>query len=270
MAPHNALFPALLKYWRHRRGLSQLDLALAAEVSARHVSFLETARAQPSPNMVLRLGATLKLPLREQNALLRAAGHAPAFAEPELSQEVDAPVRKAIERMLRQHEPYPMVVMNRRYDVVQTNQAATRLFMHFVADASALVPPLNVFHLLFDPRLARSYVMDWEALAHHLLSRLHVEALERGHDEALSGLVRQLLEYPDVPASFRQPDFAAAPAATIPVRLKREALDVSFLTTVTVFNAPGNVTLEELRMESYFPLDELTEQVCQQLAAAAG
>jgi transcriptional regulator with XRE-family HTH domain len=266
MTTQSALFPALLKYWRHKRGLSQLDLALAAEVSARHVSFLETARAQPSQDMVLRLSATLHLPLREQNALLRAAGHQAAFPEPALDRELEAPVRSAIERMLKQHEPYPMVVMNRRYDVLQHNLAAVRLFSQFTLEPAALKPPLNVFHMLFDPRVARSFVVDWERTAHHLLSRLHVEALEHTHDQELAQLVRQLLEYPAVPESFRHPDFAAAPSATFSLRMKRDALEVGFLTTVTVFSAPGNVTLDELRLESYFPLDAATERACQELA----
>src|SRR5688572_8657494 len=137
MASQNALFPALLKYWRHRRGLSQLDLALAAEVSARHVSFLETGRAQPSREMVLRLSTTLRISLREQNAMLHAAGFGPAFAEPEPQLELESPVRHAIERMLSQHEPYPMIVMNRRYDVLQANGAANRLFTRLVADPAA-------------------------------------------------------------------------------------------------------------------------------------
>jgi transcriptional regulator with XRE-family HTH domain len=266
MTTQSALFPALLKYWRHKRGLSQLDLALAAEISSRHLSFLETARAQPSQDMVLRLAATLNLPLREQNALLRAAGHQAAFPEPALQHEVEAPVRSAIERMLKQHEPYPMLVMNRRYDILQHNLAAVRLFSQLTREPAALKPPLNVFHMLFDPRLGRSYVVDWQRTAHQLLSRLHIEALEHAHDEGLAQLVRQLFEYPDVPESFRQPDFGVAPSATFSVRLKRDALEVGFLTTVTVFSAPGNVTLDELRLESYFPLDAATERACQELA----
>lgn len=270
MASPSALFPALLKYWRHRRGLSQLDLALAAEISARHLSFLETARAQPSPEMVRRLASTLGLPLREQNAMLRAAGHEPAFPEPALESEIDAPVRSAIERMLRQHEPYPMVVMNRRYDILQANRAASALFTRFTLDPSALKPPLNIFRGMFDPKAARPFVVEWESAAHQLLSRLHLEALSRAHDDELRQLVSQLFEYPDVPERWRQPELDVVPAPTYSIRLKRDALEVGFLTTVTVFAAPGNVTLEELRIESFFPLDQATERVCQRLAQESG
>jgi transcriptional regulator with XRE-family HTH domain len=265
MATHSALFPALLKYWRHRRGLSQLDLALAAEVSARHLSFLETARAQPSAEMVLRLGTSLQLPLREQNALLRAAGHEAAFAEPALGAQRDSPAHRAIERMLQQQEPYPMVVMNRRYDVLSANAAAGRLFARLTLDPTRLATPPNVFHGLFDPGLSRSFVVDWERTARQLLARLHLEALERGNDPELAALLHHLLEYPDVPASWQKPDLGAPPSPTFEIRFQRERLQVAFLTTITVFAVPGNVTLEELRLESYFPLDEATEGVCQLL-----
>src|SRR5215467_909511 len=117
------LFPALLKHWRGRRGLSQLDLALAADVSARHVSFLETGRAQPSRDMVLRLGATLGIPLRDQNALLVAAGMPEAFPEPSFDDGLPEPIRLAVERMAEKQEPYPLVVMNRVYDVLLVNRA---------------------------------------------------------------------------------------------------------------------------------------------------
>src|SRR5579859_3587977 len=120
------LFPALLKHWRNRRGLSQLDLALAADVSPRHVSFLETGRAQPSREMVLRLGATLNVPLREQNGMLRAAGFGEEFPEPDLA-VLPPGVALAIERMMQTHEPYPMTVLDRRYQLLRANQGATRL-----------------------------------------------------------------------------------------------------------------------------------------------
>src|SRR5437899_2869377 len=123
------LFPALLRHWRTRRGLSQLDLAVAGDVSSRHVSFLETGRAQPSREMVLRLGATLNVPLRDQNDMLRAAGFDEAFTEPPLDGGLSPGIARAIDRMLAQHEPYPMTVLDRRYNVLRTNEGATRLLM---------------------------------------------------------------------------------------------------------------------------------------------
>ena len=201
------LFPALLRHWRSRRGLSQLDLALAADVSPRHVSFLETGRAQPSREMVLRLGATLDVPLRDQNALLDAAGFAREFAEPSFADGLPDAISRTIDRMLAQQEPFPMVAMNRRYDVLRTNQAAARLLSTMIAQPEAVVPE-----------------------------------------------------------SFRQPDFSQPSEPILTIRLRAGDLDLAFLTTVTVFNAPQNVTLEEVRLESYFPLDEATTRACEQLA----
>ncbi len=262
------LFPALLRHWRTRRGLSQLDLALASDVSSRHVSFLETGRAQPSRDMVLRLGATLDVPLRDQNEMLRAAGFPDEFAEPSVDSGLPHGVAMAIDRMLAQHEPFPMTVLDRHYDVLRTNDGGTKLLARMIADPTALPSRLNVFVALFDPRLARKFVVDWERVAHAMVARLHREALSRPSDPGLSALLRSLFEFPDVPESWRQPDFSTRSEATLTLRLRRDELDLAFLTTLTVFNAPQNVTLEELCIESYFPLDEATTRACQRLSGS--
>jgi transcriptional regulator with XRE-family HTH domain len=262
------LFPALLKHWRGRRGLSQLDLALAADVSARHVSFLETGRAQPSREMVLRLGAALDVPLRDQNALLNAAGFAEEFQQPSFEQGLSPSINHAIERMLKQQEPFPMVVVNRRYDILRANRAAQRVVLHFIAEPAA-AQLSNAFHVLFDPRAARRFVVDWERVAHALVARLHRESLARPSDHELGALVRSLFEYPDVPESWRQPDFSVSSEPTLGLRLRRDALDLGFFTTMTAFNAPQNVTLEELRIESWFPADDATAASCERLAREA-
>ncbi len=268
-AKETRLFPALLRHWRSRRGLSQLDLALAADVSSRHVSFLETARAQPSREMVLRLGATLNVPLRDQNAMLQAAGFAPEFPEPGLD-ELSGPVGLAIERMLAQHEPYPLTVLSRGYDVLRSNAGADRVFSRFVADPSALSPPLNVFALVFDPRLARPFVQGWERVAHTMVTRLYREVLARPEDPELASLLASLFRYEGVPEGWRQPDFSIPSEATLEVRLRNADLDLGFLTALTQFNAPQNVTLDEIRIESYFPVDDATARACERLARAGG
>jgi transcriptional regulator with XRE-family HTH domain len=264
------LFSVLLRHWRTRRGLSQLDLALAADVSSRHVSFLETGRAKPSREMVLRLGTTLGVPLRDQNVMLGAAGFRPEFDQPEGAPGLPSAVEQAIGRMMRQQEPFPLVVMDRGYDVVRSNEGATRLLASMVADPAALAPPVNAFRIVFDPRLCRPFIVDWERTARALVSRLHREALERPTDEGLAALVRSLFDYPGVPRTFRQPDFSSPSEPTLTVRLRRDGLELAFLTTLTVFNAPQSVALEDLRIESYFPLDDATERACRQMAAAAG
>jgi transcriptional regulator with XRE-family HTH domain len=259
------LFPALIRHWRTRRGHSQLDLALAADVSARHISFLETGRAQPSREMILRLSSALSVPLRDQNALLVAAGFPEAFAEPNVEEALAGPMGQVIDRMLAQQEPFPMVVMNRRYDILRVNRGGTALLLAMLAEPAAAESPTNVYRLLFDPRLARPYVVDWERVAKGLLVRLHRESLQRPADVELGGLLRSLFEYPGVPASWQEPDLSAPVDAVLTFRLRREALELAFVSTVTSFSAPQNVTLEELRIETFFPLDEATRRACEHM-----
>ncbi len=260
------LFPALLRHWRSRRGMSQLDLAVAADVSSRHVSFLETARAKPSREMVLRLGATMDVPLRDQNEMLRAAGFDAEFAEPSVDGELPGPIAQAIDRMLAHHEPFPLTVLDRAYNVLRTNTAAMRIVGHFIAEPARLPARPNAFHLLFDPRLCRPFILDWERIARAMVARLHREVLASAGDAALAGLLHSLFEYPGVTEAWRQPDFSLPSEPVAAFRLKRDALEMAFLTTITGFSAPGNVTLEELRFESYLPLDDATERACRRLA----
>jgi transcriptional regulator with XRE-family HTH domain len=260
------LFPALLRHWRARRGMSQLNLALAADVSARHISFLETGRAQPSREMVFGLAAVLELPLRDQNLLLEAAGFERAYPEPSIEDGLPPPIAQALARMLEQQEPYPLIVMNHRYDVLMMNRAATTLAARTVLDPSAAGTPANLLRNVFDPRLARSFIRDWDRLARLMLLRVRRESLARPSDTALAALVRALLEYPDLPQHVRQSDLAAPVAATLSVSFRCEESELSFLATTTVFNAPQSVTLDELRIESYFPLDAATSAACARLA----
>lgn len=260
------LFSALLKYWRSARGMSQLDLALAADVSARHVSFLESGRARPSEGMLLRLMATLGLPLRDQNAMLRAASFAPRFAEPALD-AVDPSIDFAVTRMLAQQEPFPMVAMNLAYDVLRTNGAAQRVFSHFVADATRLPAALNLYALVFDPQLARPFIQNWPQVGQHMLARLHREALGHPNDARLWALLEQVLAFPDIPRAWRQPDFSAASGPAFSLVLARGPLRLQFFMVVTAFAAPQQVTLDELRLESYFPADAATRVACERLAS---
>lgn len=239
--------------------MTQLDLAMAAEVSTRHLSCLETGRARPSEDMVLLLAANLDVPLREQNAMLEAAGFEHLFDEPSLAEGLDPVLSFALERMLAKHEPYPMFVMNRRYDILRCNHGAARMLRHLNVDPAARP---NAYRLLFDPALGRPFVADWPRAGRALLSRLHREALHRPEDGSLHELVEALLAYPDVPETWRQPDFSIPNLPTYALQLDMGGQALRFLTTVTAFNAPSNVTLEELRIESWFPLDPATDAVC--------
>lgn len=261
----SALFPALLRHWRRARGLSQLDLSLAADVSTRHVSFLETGRAQPSRGMVIRLAATLDVPMRDTNDMLRAAGLEPAFATPGVEAVLGGPLGAALDRMLEQHEPFPMVVLDRRYDVVRANRGAQQLIARIVAEPASLKTPINAFHLLFDPRLGRPFVEDWETLAAQLLLRLHREALHDPRNDALRELQEELRAF--VGDDLANVDLGQPSEPIFRLKLRREDLRLAFFGTVTIFSAPQNVTVEELRIESYFPADDATEAACRAVVA---
>jgi transcriptional regulator with XRE-family HTH domain len=260
------LFPALLRHWRSRRGLSQLDLSISAEVSSRHISFLETGRAQPSREMVLVLGGALDIPFRDQNVLLRAAGFTEQFPEPPWQEGLPPQIERVLSFMLEKQEPFPMVVLSHAHDIVRANRAALRVFSRFVAEPAGAAQPMNLVRMLFDPKGARPFVREWERVARALLSQLQREALARPSDAAVNALLAEVMTYPDVPKSFHAPDFAALAEPTLSVVLARDDLTLSFVTTVTVFNTPQSVTLQELRIESYFPLDAQTERACETLA----
>ncbi len=259
------LFPALLKYWRGRRGLSQLELALEASVSARHLSFLESGRAKPSEEMVLRLCSVLGVPLRHQNEALLAAGFPARFEEPApsaLPPEVD----QALEQMLAQHEPFPLTVLTLDSTILRSNRAATRVFGAFVEHPEALPQPLDMFTLLFDPALMRPFVLEWETLAHSMVSRLHRENLARGGDERLAARLEHVFAFPGVRRGWSRPDFSRPTQPTLTVRVARGELELGFLVAATTFTAPQQITLEELRIESCFPLDAQTRRACEALA----
>lgn len=218
--------------------------------------------------MVLRLLTALDVPLRDQNQALVAAGFQARFPEQPLAQTAPA-VEQALAQMMEQQEPYPLTVLSTDYDVVRLNRGAGELFHRFVAEPTHLPSPLNLFSLLFDPQLTRPFVQDWESVGHRMLARLHRESLQHRGDERLAALLDRVLSYPQVPSAWRRPDFTTQPGSTLEIRLRRDDLAVGFLTTLTVFSAPMDVTLDELRIESYFPLDDESRTACQRWAATA-
>lgn len=261
------VFAALLKYWRSRTGLSQLDLAMAAGISARHLSFLETGRAQPGEVMVLKLMAALQVPLRHQNEALQAAGFAARFETPELD-AIPPAIHAALDRMLAQQEPYPLTLLSPDYRILRSNRAAGKIFEGFVLEPERLLSEaLDMFGLLFDPELARPFIVDWPHLAARMLARLHREVLQDPGNEALADRLTRALRYPGVRDEWRRPDFAMPIDSSLNFRLSRDDVRIGFLTTLTMFSAPGLVTLEELRIESYFPLDDATRMYCEQRAS---
>ena len=256
---------SLLHYWRRARKLSQLALAHEANVSPRHVCFLETGRAKPSRDMVLLLADTLQVPLRERNALLLAAGFAPLFRASTLSDPDLAPVRGAVDAILRQQEPYPAVVMDRGWTIVQTNRAAARFFA-LRLDGRTPNGAGTVLRLMFHPDGLRPCVENWEAVARSLVHRVHREALGGALDEPGRALLDEVLRYPGVPAALRAPDLGAPIVPVVPVRFRHAGRAYDFFSAVTVLGTPQDITVQELRIESFFPLDQQTDAAAKALA----
>lgn len=264
--PESKMLPALLKHYRRARGMSQLDLASAADVSPKHLSFLETGRAKPSRDMLLRLGSTLALTLRDQNSLLAAAGFGEIYRETEIGHMSPA-IRNALERMMSAQEPFPLVVFDANYDVRMLNHGAQALLLRLLPTALA-GKPANALELCFDPEALRPHIENWEHVARHMLNRLAREHLQSGR-ERLGLLLSRLLAYPDVPSDFRVLDLTSAVEPVFDVRFRIQERSFGFLTTITAFTSPQDVTLDELRIESYFPLDAETTRLCEQLAGGS-
>src|SRR6201991_3756676 len=206
----------LLRYWRDVRGMSQLDLSLEAGVSQRQISFIESGRSVPGRDTLLTLAQTLDVPLRERNALLLAAGYAPMYSEaPWDAAEMQSVVR-ALERVMRQHEPFPAIVMDRHWNVLMTNDAAPRFFNCFI-DMAARQGPRNMLHLMFDPHGMRPFVADWDSVSRSLLQRVHREAPGHVIDGDTTRLLDELLAYPGVPRDWQTWHALAAGAAATPV-----------------------------------------------------
>jgi transcriptional regulator with XRE-family HTH domain len=246
----------LLRDWRRRRRLSQLDLAVNAEVSARHLSFVETGRSKPSRELLLHLAEHLDVPLRERNDLLLAAGYAPAYRQRPLDDESMEPVRAALDKILAGHEPYPAVIVDRRWDLVAANQAALRILTDGVAPA-LLAPPANALRVTLHPDGLAPRVGNLAEWSAHLLSRLRREATATADAELLA-LHDELAGYPDVSDGR---DEATDPAALLFTTLHLRTTDgddLSFFSTVATFGTARDVTLAELSIESFFPADAAT------------
>jgi transcriptional regulator with XRE-family HTH domain len=269
-APQTPRFGDLLRRWRVARRHSQLTLATEAEISSRHLSFLETGRAQPSREMVLRLAEVLDVPLREQNALLAAAGYASVHRETALSAPELAQVRRALGFMLAQQEPFPALVVDRHWNVLMQNQAAGRLFALFLdPEAPGRVPgPPNAVRLTFHPQGLRRYIVNWEAVAGPLVQQIHREAVGGIPDEETRRLLDEVLSYPGVPARWRHPDAHAQSAPFLAIALRKGDLALRFFTTIASLGTPQDITLQELRVECFFPGDETTEALARRLAAS--
>jgi transcriptional regulator with XRE-family HTH domain len=251
----------LLQHWRKSRRLSQLALAVDAGVSARHLCCLETGKAQPSREMVLHLAGVLDLPLRERNDLLVAAGFAPMYPESKLDARALAVVRTAVGSMLRQHEPFPAVVMDRHWDVTDTNDAAKRLFAFLLGKRRA-AGPANVLRMMFHPEGLRPFVRNWPAVAASLLDRARREVVGGLPDDVLRDLVGEITSYPGVAKALGATPSAVTPLLPIiPVVFEKDDRRYDFFSTVTTLGTAHDVTVQEIRIECFFPADEATAKL---------
>jgi len=248
---------ALMRQWRERRRLSQLDLALAAEISTRHLSFVKTGRSTPSRAMVLHLAEQLDVPLRERNGLLLAAGYAPVYAETALDAPPMAAVRAAVRQVLTGHEPYPAVVVDRAWTLVDAN-AGLALLTEGVAPA-LLAPPANALRVSLHPHGMAPRIVNLGAWRAHLLGRLRRQVAHTA-DPALGQLYDELRAYPcDQPAPEVE---APGPGdIVVPLRLRHGGRDLAFFSTVATFGTPLDVTVAELAIEAFFPADPATAAV---------
>jgi len=256
----------LLRRWREARHLSQLDRALEAEVSSRHISFLETGRAEPSRAMLLTLANVLDVPLRERNFLLLAAGFAPMYGETRLDDPRMSRVRTAIEIILKNNEPRSAYAHDRHWNIVMANQAFIKFLTIILGRPLAgleplrvaYAPQLNVLRLVFDRDSVRKVIVNWETVAQALLNEA-VRRLAWARDEALKNLIDEVLGYPGVPARWREPDLEAPRDLILPTELNLGGTTLRMFSTVTTLATPNDVTLQDLHIEAFYPADAETE-----------
>ncbi len=244
-----------IRGWRQRRRLSQLNFALDAEISQKHLSFIESGRATPSRDMVLRLSEHLKVPLRERNAMLLAAGYAPVFAERSLDDPALQAARAAIDLVLKGHEPFPAIAIDRHWTLIAANAAVPAM----VSDASLLQSPVNVLRLSLSPGGLAPHIVNLAEWRTHLLDRLR-QQIDVTADASLEGLLRELLAFPVADSDTAGQGQKNYAGVLIPMQLRTPAGILSFFSTTTVFGTPTDITLSEIALEAFFPADAATAE----------
>jgi transcriptional regulator with XRE-family HTH domain len=255
-----------LREWRRRRRMSQLDLALEAEISQKHLSFVESGRSVPTREMVLRLSEQLDLPLRDRNLMLLAAGYAPAYPERALDDPALGPARDVIELILKGHEPFPALAIDRHWTLVAANAAVPPLLTG-VADPALVQPPANVLRLSLHPNGLAPRIVNLPEWRNHLLDRLHRQITATG-DPSLIRLLNELASLPSPSVQERSASYTYAGLA-VPLRLATDKGVLSFISTTTVFGTPLDVALSELALETFFPADSFTKGLLYQSHASA-
>lgn len=259
-------FGTLLKDWRTTRRMTQEQLAFAAEVSTRHLSCVETGRAQASREMVLILGSALDVPLRDRNALLLAAGYAPAYRETDLADPAMEPVRRAVSFLLERQEPYGAVVVDAAWNLWQANLGASRMFGALLAGRKLPGPGANILRMMFEEDGLRAICLNWQEVASAVLERAQREALLEGPRSAAAKVVEEVMALPGVREGLTRRSHTTVLPLVIPVKLRLGDGDVQLFSTLTTLGTPADVTAQELRIESYFPADDGTDRWLKSLA----
>jgi transcriptional regulator with XRE-family HTH domain len=258
-------FSSLLKHWRNVRRLTQIELAGEANVSARHLCFLETGRAQPSREMVQLLGNALDLPLEERNALHVAAGFVPPYGDRGLAADNLQHVRQALDFILRQQEPYPGIVIDGRWDVRIRNSASGRVFKPFW-DCYEMESGLadNAMHVVFHPKGLRQFIVNWDAFAGQMIQILHREVAQGSRVAAQ--LFDEIMAYPGLPPEWRFPRNPAGSSPVMTMQLRKDDLRLVFFSTFTTLAMPTDAVLQQLKIECFYPADSATADKARELA----
>jgi transcriptional regulator with XRE-family HTH domain len=252
-------FASKLRTWRQRRGWSQLELSGRAEISQRHLSFLELGRAAPSREMVLRLATALDIPLRQHNALLIAAGFAPVWRETDLDAPELAEVREALDYILAQQEPYPAVAVDRHWNLLKANGGAVRL-VEFLVGPLAPGTAVNLADALVGPDVLRPYLLNWAEVVRYFLRSVEADAAADGRPET-AALLERLLSYDDVRPLLKPAVTGAVAVAVLPMHFRKGEVALKLLTTIATLGTPQDITAQELRIESFFPVDRASAAV---------
>jgi transcriptional regulator with XRE-family HTH domain len=250
----------LLRHWRGIRGQSQIELSLDTGVSQRHLSFIESGRSAPSRQTLVNIAQALDVPFRDRNELLVAAGFAPTYKEDTWNAEEMGSVSRALDRLLRHHEPFPAIVMDRHWNVFMRNASALRFFGAFI-DLEARPEPRNLLHLMFDPTAMRPFIVNWEEASKALIQRIHREAVGHTLDERTRELLASLLAYDDVDPALRSIRASGTEPTLpmVPLSFQKDGHVLRYFSMITTVGTPQTITTQELRIESMFPADEATE-----------
>jgi transcriptional regulator with XRE-family HTH domain len=256
-----------IRSWRNRRRLSQLEFSLDVGVSQKHLSFIESGRSAPSRDMVLRLAEHLDVPLRERNVMLLAAGYAPVFPERSLDDPALKAARAAVDLVLKGHEPYPALAVDRHWTLIAANAVVPGL-IGMARDLTLLKPPVNVLRLSLSPEGLAPHIVNFAEWRAHLLDRLR-QQIEVTADQRLGMLLAELQSYPALDAGMANAGSAADYAGiVVPFQLRTQGGVLSFLSTTTVFGTPVDITLSELAIEAFFPADAATADALRRMTCA--